>query len=126
MTFNRRETLSALPAGLFVTACAGTSGPQRTPQAPVTPLKVGRIAYYSYGSGTPSLFLHGLGMNAYFWAGQLSGLANQRKCIAIDLMAHGHSEISASQDVSFTAQAEMAWTVLILWVMTAAAPLHKL
>ncbi len=72
----------------------------------------GKIAYVDYGEGPPALFVHGLAMNSYFWAGQLSGLSSIRRCIAIDLMAHGHSEITETQDVSFTAQAAMAWEVL--------------
>ena len=72
----------------------------------------GKIAYTEYGEGSPALFLHGLALNSYFWTGQLTGLSAARRCIAIDLMAHGHSEISQTQDVSFTAQADMAWAVL--------------
>ena len=35
-----------------------------------------------------------------------------RRCIAIDLMGLGFTEIAASQDVSFTAQAQMIAEVL--------------
>ena len=67
----------------------------------------GKIAYVEMGSGDPAIFLHGLGINSYIWTGQLSGLASQRRCIALDLMAHGETQISPNQDVSFTAQADM-------------------
>jgi len=71
----------------------------------------GRIAYVEVGAGHPAIFIHGLGLNSFFWSGQLQGLANNRtndrRCIALDLMAHGHTEIDADKDVSFTAQAEM-------------------
>jgi len=67
----------------------------------------GKIAYVEMGHGKPAIFLHGLGINSYIWTGQLSGLALERRCIAIDLMGHGETIITADQDVSFTAQAEM-------------------
>jgi len=67
----------------------------------------GKIAYVEMGSGDPAIFLHGLGINSYIWTGQLSGLAAERRCIALDLMAHGETQISPNQDVSFTAQADM-------------------
>ena len=69
--------------------------------------RFGTIAYVEYGTGQPALFLHGLGINSYIWTGQLSGLSHHRRCIALDLMAHGHTEIPNDQGVTFTDQAEM-------------------
>ncbi|MEQ9506855.1 MAG: alpha/beta hydrolase [Hyphomonas sp.] len=72
----------------------------------------GKIAYVEMGSGRPALLLHGLGLNAYYWTGQLSGLSGDRRCLALDLMAHGETAISADQDVTFTAQANMVLAFL--------------
>ena len=43
----------------------------------------------------------------HLWRHQLSGLADIRRCIAVDILAHGDTEISADQDVSVTAIASM-------------------
>jgi len=67
----------------------------------------GRIAYAELGKGQPAISLLGLGLNSYIWAGQLSGLFDTRRCIAPDLMAHGHTEIDQNQEVSFTDQTDM-------------------
>jgi pimeloyl-ACP methyl ester carboxylesterase len=42
----------------------------------------------------------------------MAGLSDMRRCIAPDLMGLGYTEISASQGVSFTAQAEMLLQLL--------------
>jgi len=67
----------------------------------------GRIAYVEHGSGPVALFVHGVLVNGYLWRHQLSELASVRRCIAIDLLAHGATEISARQNVSSTANALM-------------------
>jgi len=67
----------------------------------------GRIAYVEHGSGPVALFVHGVLVNGYLWRHQLSELASVRRCIAIDLLAHGATEINAHQNVSSTANALM-------------------
>ncbi|WPV02124.1 alpha/beta hydrolase [Mucilaginibacter sp. cycad4] len=67
----------------------------------------GKIAYIERGTGPVSLFVHGLIVNGYLWRHQLEDLSTIRRCIAIDLLAHGSTEITPEQDVSFEAQAEM-------------------
>ena len=67
----------------------------------------GRIAYVEQGSGPVALFVHGVLLNGYFWRHQLEQLQILRRCIAVDLLAHGNTEISATQDVSVTANAHM-------------------
>jgi pimeloyl-ACP methyl ester carboxylesterase len=51
--------------------------------------------------------VHGVMLNGHLWRHVIDRVADLRRCIAIDLMAHGATRISADQDVSFTAQAEM-------------------
>ncbi|MGA8221295.1 MAG: alpha/beta hydrolase [Candidatus Acidiferrales bacterium] len=67
----------------------------------------GKISYLERGKGPVALFVHGVLMNGYLWEHQLSDLSDIRRCIAIDLLAHGDTEISPGQDVSETANAAM-------------------
>ena len=74
-------------------------------------VKSGRIAYVEDGEGPPALFVHGVPLNGYHWRHVIDRVRHRRRCIAIDLMGLGYSEIAA-QDVSFTAQARMLAEVL--------------
>src|SRR5712691_7467042 len=72
----------------------------------------GRIGYAEAGSGPVALFVHGVVLNKHLWRHQLSGLSDIRRCIAVDLLAHGDTEIEPNQDVSVTANANMLREVL--------------
>jgi pimeloyl-ACP methyl ester carboxylesterase len=67
----------------------------------------GRIAYVEQGAGPVALFVHGVLLNGHVWRRQLEMLSDTRRCIAIDLLAHGDTEIGSGQDVSVTANARM-------------------
>jgi len=67
----------------------------------------GTIGYVEQGSGPVALFVHGVLLNGYLWRHQLAQLGDARRCIAVDLLAHGNTEVSATQDVSVTANAHM-------------------
>jgi pimeloyl-ACP methyl ester carboxylesterase len=67
----------------------------------------GRISYTEQGSGPVALFVHGVLLNGYLWRHQLEDLSDMRRCIALDLLAHGDTEIAPNQDVSVTANAKM-------------------
>jgi pimeloyl-ACP methyl ester carboxylesterase len=67
----------------------------------------GRIAYVEYGNGQVALFLHGRLLNGYFWRHQLQELSDIRRCIAVDLLAHGATDCQPGQCVSYEAQAAM-------------------
>ena len=75
---------------------------QRTVQTPS-----GSIAYAEAGAGPVALFVHGVTINKHYWRHQLAGLSDVRRVIAVDLLAHGDTEIAPDQDVSVTANAEM-------------------
>jgi pimeloyl-ACP methyl ester carboxylesterase len=75
-------------------------------------VKSGRIAYVEEGEGPVALFIHGVPLNGYHWRHVIDRVRPIRRCIAIDLMGLGYSEIAADQDVSFTAQARMIAEVL--------------
>src|SRR3984893_3082138 len=72
----------------------------------------GRIGYASAGSGPVALFVHGVVLNKHLWRHQLAGVSDIRCCIAVDLLAHGDTEIAPDQDVSVTANAKMLKEVL--------------
>src|SRR6266567_4765398 len=72
----------------------------------------GRISYASAGFGPVALFVHGVVLNKHLWRHQLAGLSDIRRCIAVDLLAHGDTEIAPDQDVSVTANAKMLREVL--------------
>jgi pimeloyl-ACP methyl ester carboxylesterase len=67
----------------------------------------GKISYLESGSGPVALFVHGVLLNGHLWRHQLAALSDVRRCIAVDLLAHGETEITPSQDVSVTANAAM-------------------
>ena len=67
----------------------------------------GSIAYRECGEGPVALFVHGVLLNGHLWRHQLSQLHRLRRCIAVDLLAHGDTRIAPDQDVSVTANARM-------------------
>jgi pimeloyl-ACP methyl ester carboxylesterase len=75
-------------------------------------VKSGRIAYFEKGQGPAALFVHGVPLNGYHWRNVIEKLQYERRCIAVDLMGLGYTEIAPTQDVSFTAQARMLAEVL--------------
>jgi pimeloyl-ACP methyl ester carboxylesterase len=83
------------------------------PTTSTTPVKrsavtaSGTISYIEAGRGPVALFVHGVLLNGQLWRHQLAGLSDMRRCIAVDLLAHGDTEISPEQDVSVTANATM-------------------
>lgn len=70
-------------------------------------LRFGRIAYVERGSGKAAVFLHGAPLNGFQWRGALDRLAAHRRCIALDFMGLGYSEIPEQQSLAADAQAEM-------------------
>jgi haloalkane dehalogenase len=69
--------------------------------------RFGRIAYIDRGVGAVVLFLHGFPLNGFQWRGVIDEIVPQRRCIALDLMGLGYSEVAVDQDVSPNAQVEM-------------------
>ena len=67
----------------------------------------GRVAYVGQGAGPDAVFLHGVPLNGFHWRHVMAGLSDMRRCVALDLMSVGYTEIASAQDVSFTAQAAM-------------------
>ena len=67
----------------------------------------GHISYMEQGAGPVALFVHGVLLNGHLWRHQLTELSDIRRCIAVDLLAHGDTEVAPDQDVSVTANAKM-------------------
>src|ERR1041384_5835121 len=80
------------------------NGPGATRHSVETPS--GRISYLDRGAGPVALFVHGVLLNGHLWRHQLAHLSDLRRCIALDLLAHGDTEIRADQDVTVTANAD--------------------
>lgn len=80
---------------------------QSTPAVHSVKTPSGRISYAETGSGPVLLFVHGVLMNKHLWRHQLAEFADIRRCIALDLLAHGDTEIVPDQEVSVTANATM-------------------
>jgi pimeloyl-ACP methyl ester carboxylesterase len=49
----------------------------------------GSISYAEQGTGPVAFFVHGVLLNGYLWRHQLEQLHGLRRCIAMDLLAHG-------------------------------------
>jgi pimeloyl-ACP methyl ester carboxylesterase len=83
----------------------------RSKQAAITKRSVlthcGSISYTEAGTGPVALFVHGVLLNSHLWRHQLAELSDVRRCIAVDLLAHGDTQIAPDQDVSATANAAM-------------------
>src|SRR5260221_2478990 len=75
-------------------------------------VKSGRIAYVERGHGPVALFIHGVPLNGYHWRHVIDRAQHRRRCIAIDLMRLGYTEIAPTHDVSVMAQAQMIAEVL--------------
>jgi pimeloyl-ACP methyl ester carboxylesterase len=62
--------------------------------------ELGEISYLDVGEGPTALFVHGVFTNAFFWRDVLADVGAQRRCIAIDLPAHGQTRTDESWDLS--------------------------
>ncbi len=67
----------------------------------------GRIAYVERGEGAAALFFHGFSLNGFQWRGAIELLSAERRCIVLDFMGMGYTEVSAEQDLSPQSQADM-------------------
>ncbi len=75
-----------------------------------TPL--GRLAYLEHGDGPVAVFVHGVFFSADLWVRQLEGLADVRRCVALDLLAHGESDVPPAGPMSLELQAHAVLALL--------------
>lgn len=65
------------------------------------------------GPGAPvALFVHGVFVNGHLWRHVVERVRDLRRCITVDILAHGETRTPADQDLSFKAQAEMLEAVV--------------
>lgn len=67
----------------------------------------GEIAYTERGTGPCALFVHGVFMNSYLWRHVIERVSDLRRCIAVDLLAHGATRTRPGADLSFAGQAKV-------------------
>jgi pimeloyl-ACP methyl ester carboxylesterase len=67
----------------------------------------GEVAYADIGDGPVALFVHGVFMNGLLWRNAVTELASERRCIAIDLPAHGDTSIDIGEGFSLDAHAAL-------------------
>lgn len=82
--------------------------------------RFGRIAYVERGAGPAALFVHAFSLNGFQWRGAVERLSGLRRCIAVDLMGLGYSEIQESLRISPDAQVEMLAALLDRLAVSAA------
>jgi haloalkane dehalogenase len=116
---HRREFLAASVGGLVAGAAArfafgGTASSEDDEAARrydkerrFAQTAFGRIAYIDRGTGPAALFLHGFPLSSFQWRGAIDRLSAQRRCLALDSMGLGHTEVAAGQSVTPSAQADM-------------------
>jgi pimeloyl-ACP methyl ester carboxylesterase len=66
----------------------------------------GGLSCFDVGSGPAVLFVHGVIFNAYLWRRVVAVLSEERRCVAVDLPAHGRSPSSPEEDLSLRANAD--------------------
>src|SRR5256885_16199179 len=59
----------------------------------------GRVAYVERGSGPVAVFVHGFPLNGFQWRDVIDGLAGVRRCVAVDPMGLGHTQVPANQSL---------------------------
>lgn len=70
-------------------------------------LEVGDVSLVDVGEGPVALFVHGVFMNAHLWRGVIDQASHDRRCVAVDLPAHGQTQLRDGTDVSLPAQAAL-------------------
>lgn len=79
--------------------------PDKAPQR--VKLEGASVAYWDSGSGAPLLFVHGYFLSARTWRKVIPALEPTYRCIALDLMGAGETEVGSNADLSIPAQARM-------------------
>jgi pimeloyl-ACP methyl ester carboxylesterase len=76
---------------------------------------VGGVALYheSHGTGSPILFLHGLGTSTHSWRHLIQPLSKQHKLILVDLKGFGKSPKPRDNDYSIQDQAELIYQFIL-------------
>jgi pimeloyl-ACP methyl ester carboxylesterase len=65
----------------------------------------GPAGYADVGDGPPAVFVHGVGTSSHLWRRVIGLAAAHRRCIAVDLPAHGSTPAAPGQDLGLGALA---------------------
>ena len=68
--------------------------------------RFGEFSYREAGDGPPALFIHGVLVSSLLWENVIRELADERRCIAVDLPGHGRTKVQ-NDDYTLTAYAKM-------------------
>ena len=63
--------------------------------------RAGDVAYTEFGEGPAAVFVHGVLVNGLLWRNVIEQVADQRRCIAIDLPGHGGTPLPADGTTRF-------------------------
>jgi pimeloyl-ACP methyl ester carboxylesterase len=75
--------------------------------------RAGSIEYREQGSGTPIVFIHGVGVNGDLWRAVAPGLAGEHRCIVPDLPWGAHSHpLREDADLSLAGMARIVADLL--------------
>ena len=70
-------------------------------------LPQGDVAYADIGEGPAALFVHGVFMNGFLWRNVITEVAEERRCIAVDLPSHGDTNVSLDFGFSLEEHADL-------------------
>ena len=67
----------------------------------------GALSCVDIGEGPVALFVHGVGTSSFLWRHVIAAVADERRCIALDLPGHGHSPLHETGDLSLGGLADL-------------------
>lgn len=74
----------------------------------VVPLDDGTaVSCVDVGDGPVTLFVHGIFVSSYLWRGVIDQVRTERRCLAPDLIAHGHTVAADGAILTMESQAKM-------------------
>src|SRR5262249_53840808 len=71
-----------------------------------------RVAYRDTGSGDPLLLVHGYPLSSQTWRKVVPLLTASYRCVAIDLLGAGDTQVTVDADLSIETQARMLARVM--------------
>lgn len=76
-------------------------------------LPTGTASLAEFGEGPVALFIHGVFMSGVLWRNTIDQLSDIRRCVAVDLPAHGQTIAGPDQDLSLPELADWVHAVCV-------------
>lgn len=76
-------------------------------------LAIGTASLAEFGQGPVALFIHGVFMSGLLWRNTIDQVSDIRRCVAVDLPAHGQTVASPDQDLSLPGLADWVHAVCV-------------